>query len=347
MHRIKYRVPFHSKAFAEYPYADFMEEAAPPLFFRFKKNYRSPLVNFNRFRCRGPEPAPDGEKKRLLLIGESYLFGVKLFSEEDIWSSKLQKMLDERWPGRWEVLNAGNPGYVSDQHLELWRQELKHTKPDILILAMGGNDMAVTSMNGPNWKPGATWPLKFIYALERKSTPLKRLLSHFCFYFLWRRMTQKATKSNFQPPKGEIPFAACQENIKQNFRALVNEAGAQGAKVICTFYAPAADFDLTPEDEPKAESIQANWRETLKTRTSKDLELMRVTQEEICPELGMPFINLHKVFQKEPRRFEMYYDLAHWNKRGMPVTARAFYREIDKLGWWEDATRSEDKPTKA
>ena len=291
LHRIKYRVPFHSKAFAEYPYGEFIKEADPPLFFEFVKNYRSPMVNFNRFRCRGPEPAPDGERKRLLLIGESYLFGVKLFSEEDNWPFKLQKMLDRNWPGRWEVLNAGNPGYNSDQHLELWRRELKQIKPDILILAMGGNDMALTAMAGPKWKPATPWPLNFILALERKSTPFKRLLSRFCFYFTWRRMTRKANQSNFPAPKGEIPFDACRENIRRNFRDLVGEAREQGAKVACTFYAPAADFDITPEEEPKVESIQANWRETLKTRTSKDLELMRFTQEEICPELEMP---LHK-----------------------------------------------------
>ena len=51
---------------------------------------------------------------------------------------------------------------------------------------------------------------------------------------------------------------------------------------------------------------------------------------------------MHRVFQKEPRRFEMYYDLAHWNKRGMTVTARTFFDEIDQLGWWSEGPGGKD-----
>lgn len=333
-HRAKHLVPFHSKAFGEYPFAQFLEEVDPPLFFRFKKGFHSPMVNINRLRCRGPEPAPDGHKKRMLVIGESYIFGAKILKEEQLWSSILQRMLDERMPGQWEVLNAGNPGYNSDQHLELWREELKDIKPDILVVSMGGNDEAIVSMLGPKWRPGSPWPLKFILALERKSPWWKKLLNHFCFYFLWRRRQAGASRSNFAPPQGEVPRQACHENLWNNYRALVSEARAQGAKVACTFYAPAVDFEPSQDDQRRVASIQANWKETLETRTGLDLALMKEMQEGICRELELPFINLYEVFRREDRRFEMYFDLAHWNRRGMPVVARTFLNEIDRLGWW-------------
>jgi lysophospholipase L1-like esterase len=333
-HRLKYLTPFHSKVIGEYPFSQFLEKTGPPLYFRFKKNFHSPMVNINRLRCRGPEPAPDGTKKRLLVMGESYLFGVKLRKEEQLWSSILQRLLDESMPGQWEVLNASNPGYNANQHLELWRQELKKTKPDIVIAAMGGNDIAIASLMGPKWQPGAPWPLDFIMALERKSPLWNKFLSRFCLYFLWRRLKKGPPKSNFAASEQGIPREACHENIKQNYRALVREARDMGAKVACTFYAPAVDFDLDPRDQRRAASIQANWKETLETRTSFDLKLMKVIKEELCPELELSFIDFFSVFRSHPKRFEMYFDLAHWNQRGMPLVAQTIMNEIDKLGWW-------------
>jgi lysophospholipase L1-like esterase len=333
-HRMKFLVPFHSKLIGEYPFSQFLEETDPPLYFRFKKNFHSPMVNLNRFRCRGPEPAPEGQKKRMLVISESYLFGVKLLREEQLWSVILQNKLDQRMPGQWEVLNAANPGYNTDQHLAMWREELKATKPDIVVVGMGGNDEAIVSMMGPEWKPGSPWPIEFIMALERKSPWWKKLLNHFCFYFLWRRAAAGPAHSNFPAPKGEIPRRACHENIKDNYRALVKEAREMGAKVACTFYAPAVDFDLDEREKRKVASIQANWRETLETRTGLDLALINEIIEDLCTEMELPFIDMHQKFRGEPRRFEMYFDLAHWNQRGMPVVARTFMDEIDKLGWW-------------
>ena len=332
-HRIKYLVWFHSKVIGEYPYSHFLETIDAPLFFRFKKNFHSPMVNLNRLRCRGPEPAPDGEKKRILIIGESNLFGVKLQKEEQLWSIILQDMLDRRMPGQWEVLNAGNPGYNSNQHLELWRQELKDSKPDILIAAMGGNDIAIASLLGPKWQPGAPWPLDFIMALERKSPWWNRLLNRFCFYFLWRRLKKGPVHSSFSPAENGIPREACQQNLKNNFRALISEAREMGAKAACTFYAPAADFELDQRSQRQVESIQANWRETLETRTSFDLQLLKYVREDICPELELPYIDLYGAFREHPKRFEMYFDLAHWNQRGMPLVAQTFLRQLENLGW--------------
>ena len=334
-YRVKYLVPFHSRVIGEYPFSEFLEEVDPPLFFRFKKNYSSPLVNLNRFGCRGPQPAPDGEKKRLLVIGESNLFGVKLRKEKHLWSIVLQDLLDQRMPGRWEVINAGNPGYNSDQHWELWRKELKKVKPDILVVAMGGNDTAMVTTKGPKWRPGTAWPLKFVLALERKSRWWQKILNHFCLYFLWRRMSMGPPANNFPLAQGDIPLAACHENIKKNFQALAREARAMGAKVACTVYAPAIEPGMDQKAQRRAAAIQANWHEVLETRTVFDLKLVRYIGEVVSPELDLPLIDFYSVFRRHPRRFEMYFDLVHWNQKGMLVVAQTFLQDIDKLGWWD------------
>jgi len=141
-HRLHFRLPFHSKVIGEYPYRSFIEKVPPPLYYRFKKGFKSPKVNINRFYCRGPEPAPDGEKNRIMVIGESNFFGAKLKKEKHLWSIKLEKILKNYGYGNWEVLNAGNPTYNTFQHHYLFENSLKDAKPRILLIEIGGNDVS-------------------------------------------------------------------------------------------------------------------------------------------------------------------------------------------------------------
>ncbi len=335
-HRVRYRLPFHSRRIAEYPYRSFIEEADPPLYFRFKRNFRSPRVNFNRFRCRGPQPEPAGSKKRLLAISESYLFGVKLFKEEQVWAARLQAMLDRRYPGDWEVLNGGNPGYNSDQFRILWEQEMHRVKPNLLVLGMGANDYAIAGVKGKDWRPGVPWPLSFIYALERRSPAWRHWANTLCLYFLWRRWRGHPPRNRFAVDADTFPERACQENIAKNMRCLVDEARKQGAKVVGISYAPVVDFGLSARDQRRADSLQANWRLLLESRTKYDLRFLEFFNTRLCPELGIPCIDTYAHFRRHPRRFEMYFDLVHWNHRGMELAAQIIFQEIDKLGWWAE-----------
>lgn len=67
--RLYYGVPFHDRRIAEYPYANCIERVDPPINYVYKKGYRSPRLNINRFGLRGEEPAKDGMKRRILFGG--------------------------------------------------------------------------------------------------------------------------------------------------------------------------------------------------------------------------------------------------------------------------------------
>ena len=334
IYRFRFLVPFHSRRIAEYPYRKFIEEVDPPLHYHFKKNFRSPLVNINRFYCRGPQPAPDGQKKRMIILNESNIFGVKLLKEEHVWSIQLQKILDEHYPGRWEVLNGGNPGYTTDQHRLFWLEQLRHINPDIVLIGMGANDTAIASIKGKDWQPDAVWPMEFIYAQERKTSLWQHWANGYCLYFLWRRWRSGPPQSRFAVDEETFQEQACLDNIRKNVQVLVEEATRLGAKAAGIGYAPVVDFELTPEEQRKADSIQANWRLLLETRTRYDLRFLDFVRRQLYPGLGLPYIDTYAHFRRHPRRFEMYFDLLHWNDRGMKLAAQIMYQEIDKLGWW-------------
>ncbi len=330
-HRRAYLIPFRSKVIGEYPYRSFIEKVEPPLAYRFKKGFRSPMVTINRFRCRGPEPAPDGRKKRILLIGESPFFGVKLRSEQQLWSARLEARLAAGGYGDWEVLNAGNPTYNSYQHRLLWEQDLREIRPDILLVEIGGNDVSQAWMMGRRWQSGTPWPWKFIMALERKSPWWNHVLSRFCIYFLFRRrMTER---KGFPRWDEAFQWDACLESIAGNYRAIVDDARRAGARVACLPYAPAFDPDPTPDQARSMAAIQANWKSFMEGRAEYDLRLFDFIRDTIAADLDLPFIDLDAAFRRHPRRYELYLDLAHFNAGGMDVVADTLYDALQNFGW--------------
>lgn len=210
--RLYYGTPFRDRRIAEYPYADFVELADPPLHYVYTKGFRSPRVNINRFGLRGEEPAPDGVKRRILVVGESTFFGAKLRDVRRIWSKQLEQRLIREGHGDWEVLNGGSTVYNSSQHWHFWAKELERVKLKILVLS-------------------------FCESIDRDA-----------YYF----------------------------------------------------------FDL-----------------------------LDTLAHDLCPELGVPYLDLKGDFDAYPPRFECWYDLLHWNEKGMDFIADALYRRIHHLGWWD------------
>ena len=76
---------------------------------------------------------------RILCLGDSSTFGMNV-DDADPYPQVLQRLLDERAPGRFEVLNLGVPGYSSRQGLELLRQQALKYQPDLVVFAFGTND---------------------------------------------------------------------------------------------------------------------------------------------------------------------------------------------------------------
>lgn len=93
---------------------------------------------------RGFRTASFGAKKRdgvfrIVCLGDSSTFGLNV-EQEDAYPQVLGRLLEERFPGRFEVLNLGVPGYSSRQGLELLRREVVALEPDLVTFAFGTND---------------------------------------------------------------------------------------------------------------------------------------------------------------------------------------------------------------
>lgn len=102
-------------------------------------------VNSLGFRDREVDvKKPDGVR-RVLVLGDSFVFGVGLKNEERF-SDMLQRML----PDDVQVINCGVPGWGTDQEMLFYETSLRRLKPDLVLLTfLMQNDVVNNALAGP------------------------------------------------------------------------------------------------------------------------------------------------------------------------------------------------------
>lgn len=335
VYRNRYAIPYRPRIYGDYRYREFIEKAAAPLGSRMKTGYRSRCVTVNRFGLRGPEPEPDGSRRRVLVIGESDIFGVKLDREETLWSRQLQERLEAAHPGRWEVLNGGHPGYNTVQHRHLWESGLwDEVCPDLLLLRFGGNDLSQAYAMQDKWKPGAGWPVKFLWAMNSVQTPAQRILLHSCLYYmgpgkaLFRRAFGDVVKpfreENWEPVRDQVLESHC---------AFIDLARRDGIPVAVLSDGSLEHCLRTDEDRMAMDALNENWR-AFKEGYGPYYEMFQQTLRERCGEWGVPFLDLREAIASSGRPGTLFFDGVHWNPKGHDVVAGILETLVDGLGWW-------------
>ena len=87
-------------------------------------------------------PESNGNRERLLVLGDSFTFARETRTEK-MFTRLLQDLLEERWPDRVDVMNAGVPGYGTAQQLLLMRElhEKHNISPEMYVLMVFTNDI--------------------------------------------------------------------------------------------------------------------------------------------------------------------------------------------------------------
>jgi lysophospholipase L1-like esterase len=135
-------------------------------------------VHVNRLGLRGPEtgPAPAAGRRRLLVLGDSVVYGEGL-QEPDTLPVLLERELAARGGPPTEVLNGAAPGYNTEAELAYLRETGLALAPDGLVLGVSLNDY------GP--APGLT-PFGFLTADPAARSRLPWLTNHSEFYMVVR-----------------------------------------------------------------------------------------------------------------------------------------------------------------
>ena len=179
-------------------------------------------ARINALGLRGDEVRDDGST-RILAIGDSCTWGWNVEQAES-YPAILQSLLDQRFgPGRYEILNAGTPGFTSYQGLTYLRDEGLALHPAIVIAGYGFND----SMHFGDIESRLASDARWMPLLRVDDVLLDR--SRFYRWVRWQARTplDKSTRSP------QVPL----DKYGRNMTALVELARAQGAHVMLLRFA--------------------------------------------------------------------------------------------------------------
>jgi hypothetical protein len=98
-------------------------------------------VRVNSWGCRGPEPDPDSNRFRILLLGDETIFGLNVEENETI-ASRFAKFLPESTADQLEIINGGVPGDCPALMLLRYQQRLAELKPSLVVLHVDMTDLA-------------------------------------------------------------------------------------------------------------------------------------------------------------------------------------------------------------
>lgn len=105
----------------------------------YKKNLAT--IEFPVWHSKGiPLPAETSENKRILLMGDSFVWGDGYANVNDIWWRQLERELHQRGYTHTEVIAAGMCGWSTHQQLDAAAQLVNKYNPDLIIWGYVTND---------------------------------------------------------------------------------------------------------------------------------------------------------------------------------------------------------------
>ena len=183
------------------------------------------MTHVNSRGLRNAEVPFESSNKRILIVGDSSIYGVRVRDSENI-SGQLQSMLREKNPSV-EVLNGGCPGYTTWQVLRLLDERLLDYDPDWVIVGALWSDTQ-----------GADAPDATRYgrqAMAWKYHSRLYIVSQ-AWYNKWRWVPKDAPKVGFGlgpmlAPTNRVPIEDYQENLNK-IASLVEQQGGKTAFLV-------------------------------------------------------------------------------------------------------------------
>ena len=262
----------------------------------------------NRWHMRGPDypELPREQVRRVIVVGDSTLFGVQLLWE-DTYLAQFAARREEANPGvTLQIAACAAPGHSTYQSKAKLKAHCLDFKPDLVILANQNSDTARDTATD----------------VERLALPrfpgLRRFFAHSALYRAIGHQIMMATLTKNQAPvkigqvggpAGDVirvPFEQYQANLAEML-ADIRAAGAHAAVLVLPSEGDAA-LKAPPEQEPLP-----RYKDELRSFAARE---------------SLPLIDAQRWFQATRRGDDLFLDVVHPNAEGSKVLAAFMHSQL-------------------
>jgi len=257
-----------------------------------------------------PIPPPEGHR-RILVLGDSFTFGLGVRNDEQIFTHRLEVMLNEQLAAsgveHFHVMNGGIPGSLTGDWLRLWKRIGSRYDPDLVLIVFFLRDGTLTHsipqffgviQKEITQRNRASW-------LYRSSYVYRRIRDNLDRKEVGTRYTRAFRDSYFGDESQTKEWRAAQKNLLE----LRDLARASGARVAFAIFPVLVELD---DDYP--------------FRAICDL------LEQFARENDLPVLNLLPAFmgQRSDELWVSTFD-QHPNAEGHRIAAEALFPFVAEL----------------
>jgi lysophospholipase L1-like esterase len=196
-------------------------------------------AHINQYGFRGPdfERTKAAGTTRIVAVGASATFDACVFPDDAAWPARLQHWLGRLDPAhRFEVINAGMPGYVMADNIARLKTELPAFAPDVIVIYAGHGTVSHLDLPHENGDvDGAGWP-----AAAAEPAALAEWLGHHSLLYTkvaprLRSLTRTGAARDTVPatdPRWEVALRTARERFRRDLGDFIRLAQGTGARVV-------------------------------------------------------------------------------------------------------------------
>jgi lysophospholipase L1-like esterase len=323
--------------------------------------------NSNSFGFRGQEFTREKQEGvyRIIAIGDSCTFGVGVSNDEHTYPVLLEKKLNREIKNRkFEVINAGIPGYLCLQSLISFLTELVDYKPDMIIVYTGWNEIGRIFTLESNMDHGYEGIFvgknRFKYESKKQKSIYEgfdnfasvRMIKKWRYKILrWENKERLFKEEKMQDVKNDLGmekeafetyatktfYIDRTEGIFQTcLDSLLSYAKSKGIEVV-VLTIPQLILSDMPQDYYK--KVVAKFPSLYYFALDKEISSLRnslcIRYNEIIKKTARKnncmLIDVASFFPRNDSNIDLYYDHVHLNDKGTALLANIIYDGVSRL----------------